>query len=72
MVQNNVNMKWALTVVASIFIVSIFFLCLCGSWPEILEEAKTTNVEMILSIGKYADKIKSVQGNHSTNNFVSR
>lgn len=47
MVQNNVNMKWALTVVASIFLVSIFFLCLCGSWPEILEEARTTNVQII-------------------------
>jgi len=45
MVQNNINMKWALTAVASIFLISLFFLCLCGSWPEILEEARTTNVE---------------------------
>lgn len=47
MVQNSVNMKWALTCVASVLLVSIFFLCLCGSWPEILEEAKTTNVQII-------------------------
>merc|ERR1712194_670399 len=45
MVQNNINMKWVLTAVASIFLISLFFLCLCGSWPEILEEARTTNVE---------------------------
>jgi len=44
-VQKSVNMKWALTAVASIFLISLFFLCLCGPWPEILEEARTTNVE---------------------------
>jgi len=51
MVQNNINMKWALTAVASIFLISIFFLCLCGSWPEILEEARTTNVEFFQEDG---------------------
>lgn len=44
-------MKWALTAVASIFLISIFFLCLCGSWPEILEEARTTNVEFFQEDG---------------------
>ncbi|MGK3755621.1 MAG: hypothetical protein ACI8RD_007931 [Bacillariaceae sp.] len=46
MVQNNIDMKWALTTVASIFLVSIFFLCMMGSWPEVLEEARTVNVDI--------------------------
>ena len=47
MVQNNINMKWALTVVASIFAISIFFLCLCGPWEAILDEARTATAEII-------------------------
>ena len=40
-------MKWALTVVASIFAISIFFLCLCGPWEAILDEARTATAEII-------------------------
>ena len=47
MVQSNISLTWALTVLASIFIISIFFLCLCGPWETILEEVRTVNIDII-------------------------
>ena len=46
MVQNDINMKWALTAVACTFLIAIFFLCLCGPWESIMEEAKTTTIDI--------------------------
>jgi len=40
MIESDINMAWALTVIASIFGISIFFLCLCGPWEKIVEEAQ--------------------------------
>lgn len=45
MVQNDITLAWALTVVASIFSISIFFLFLCSPWDEIIEEAQTVVVD---------------------------
>ena len=45
MVQNEVTLAWALTVVASIFSISIFFLLLCGPWEKIVEQAQTLEID---------------------------
>lgn len=57
MVQNDINMKWALTAVSFTFLISIFFLCLMSSWPEVLEEARTVDVD-IFSDDEENDDIK--------------
>jgi MFS-type transporter involved in bile tolerance (Atg22 family) len=45
MVQNNITLAWALTTVAAIFFISIFFLLLCSPWEEIVEQAQTVIVD---------------------------
>ena len=45
MVQNDITLAWALTTVAAIFSISVFFLLLCGSWEEIVEESRTVEVD---------------------------
>ena len=45
MVQKGINLALALSVIASILFISIFFLCLCGPWDKIVEEANTVVVD---------------------------
>lgn len=45
MVQSNISLAWALTVVASIFLISVFFLCMCGPWEKIIEEANLVDID---------------------------
>lgn len=44
-VEANVRLPWALTVVAAHFLPSIFLLCMCGAWDEIVDESKTIEVD---------------------------
>jgi hypothetical protein len=46
MIENKIPLPWALTVVASIFVISIGLLSMCGSWESILEEAKTVEIDI--------------------------
>jgi len=45
MVQSGVSLAWGLTVMGSIFIISIFFLLFCPSWDEVLEESRMVVVD---------------------------
>eukprot|EP00536_Pseudo-nitzschia_multiseries_P012624 jgi/Psemu1/244750/estExt_Genewise1.C_4920042 len=41
MVQAGISLAWALTVMGSIFLISIFFLLLCPPWDEVVKEAQS-------------------------------
>jgi len=45
MVESNITLAWALTTVAAIFFISIFFLLLCSPWEEIVEQAQIVLVD---------------------------
>jgi len=44
MLENNIQLPWALTVVAAHFVLAALILCLCDPWDKILEDCQTVTV----------------------------
>jgi len=64
MIQNDIPLPWALTVVASIFIISVCLLGMCGSWESIIKEANTIEIDIIgAESGVVVDEINGENGN---------
>lgn len=68
MIENNIALPWALTVVASFFIVSIGFLCLCGPWEKIVEEAKTIEIEILENESERESVDDEIKGENKSDN----
>lgn len=64
MIQNDIPLPWALTVVASIFIISVCLLGMCGSWESIIKEANTIEIDIIGAESEVVvDEINGENGN---------
>mmetsp|Transcript_10757 Transcript_10757/g.22750 ORF Transcript_10757/g.22750 Transcript_10757/m.22750 type:complete len:353 (+) Transcript_10757:835-1893(+) len=68
MVEASVNMAWALTVVASIFILSVGFLLCAGTWDEMLEELNTVEVKLFENLADPAAGDNAADSGEATKN----
>ena len=68
MVQNGISLAWGLTVVGSIFIISIFFLLLCASWENVVEEARAVVLDQKADEGEVMEKAENHDGVNDNGN----